>query len=121
MRVGYRSWMKSQVAEATEACRCLAKGSICQDCEGEGWVTPLPDDGHRRDATGRCISCAGRGAHCLPHEPTCPVMRKHPGLEYFAPQLISDSDGITFFSTGDALARPEVRRRLAQILFGPGP
>ncbi|MEU4999683.1 hypothetical protein [Streptomyces sp. NPDC021622] len=47
------------------------------------------------------------------------MMRTHPGLEYFAPQLISDSDGITFYSTGDALARPEVRQRLAQILFGP--
>lgn len=121
MRVGYRSLMKSQVAETTEACRCHAKGSICQDCEGEGWVTPLPEDGRRRDATGSCTSCAGRGGHHLPHEPTCPVMRKHPGLEYFAPQLISDSEGITFFSTGDALARPEVRRRLAQILFGPRP
>jgi hypothetical protein len=55
----------------------------------------------------------------LPHEPTCPVMRKHPGFEYFAPQPISDSGDITFFSTGNALARPEVRQRLAQILFGP--
>ncbi|MDX3750143.1 MULTISPECIES: hypothetical protein [Streptomyces] len=48
-------------------------------------------------------------------------MRKHPGLEHFAPQLISDSGNITFFSAGNALARPEVRQRLAQILFGPRP
>ncbi|GAA2605596.1 hypothetical protein GCM10009863_18890 [Streptomyces axinellae] len=113
--------MKSQVAETTEACRCLAKDNVCQDCKGEGWVTPLPEDGRRRDATGRCTSCAGRGGHRLPHEPTCPVMQKHPRLEYFAPQLISDSGDITFFSTGNALARPEVRQRLAQMLFGPRP
>lgn len=119
MRVGYRPSMKSQVAEVTEACTCLAKDSVCQDCRGEGWVTPLPEDGLRRDATGSCTSCDGRGGHRLPHEPTCPVMQKHPGLEYFAPQLISDSGSTTVFSTGDALARPEVRRRLGQILFGP--
>ncbi|MFD7231215.1 hypothetical protein [Streptomyces sp. NPDC059881] len=111
--------MKSEVAKTVEACSCLAKDSICQDCKGEGWVTSLPEVGGRRDGTGRCTPCAGRGGHRLPHESTCPVMQKHPGLEYFAPQLLSDSGNIAFFSTGNALARPEVRRRLAEILFGP--
>ncbi|MGI5450632.1 hypothetical protein ACQEVM_33670 [Streptomyces sp. CA-243310] len=46
-------------------------------------------------------------------------MEKNPKLEYYAPQLISESDQVTFFSTGDALASPAVRRRLAQMLFEP--
>lgn len=113
--------MKSKVAEITEACVCPAKDSICQDCASEGWLTPLPEDGRRRDATGSCTSCTGRGGHHLPHVATCPVMRKHPGLEYYAPQLISDTGQTTVFSTGDALASPVARQRLARILFGPCP
>jgi hypothetical protein len=48
-------------------------------------------------------------------------MRDHSGLQYYAPQLISDDGKCTFYSTGDALADPDKRRRLAELLFGPLP
>ncbi|MEU3317117.1 hypothetical protein ABZ743_31180 [Streptomyces sp. NPDC006662] len=111
--------MKTRVADTTAACNCHAKESICPSCMGEGWTTPLPEDGRRRDAAGRCPACAGLGGHHLPHASTCPVMKEHRGLQYYAPQLISDDGKITFYSTGDALADPDKRRRLAELLFGP--
>ncbi|MGW2055930.1 hypothetical protein ACWCOZ_18790 [Streptomyces sp. NPDC001840] len=113
--------MKSQVADVAAACNCHAKENICQNCKGEGWLTPLPEDGRRRDGTGRCPSCSGLGGHHLPHASTCPVMKEHAGLQYYAPQLISNDGKVTVYSTGDALADPDTRRRLAELLFGPRP
>ena len=107
--------MPSEVPEVTETCACAAKEHICQECQGEGYVAPLPE-GEQRSESDRCACCSGRGGHQLPHDSSCPVMVKDSGLQYYAPQLLSWSDGSCMYSRG--VMSEAAYWELLELLFG---